>query len=167
MRARSVTVCALLAAVGAVGAARGRNEAPEVGEKEARQAIATFLKDPLGRAARDAGKKIAVFVIQSKDVEVVVGKEEAAWLGKEVKHGGLLTMAYLAGSAQSQLDTGVVRHDPHSGLVQVFRVYRTLQQKDKKYKVAEVEKLLALHREGKLMKHLADLHEKRPKKGPR
>jgi hypothetical protein len=166
VKSRRVTVGVLLAALLMIGSASGRDEEPEISEKEVRQAIATFMKEPLGPSAKEAGKKIALFVIQSKDVVVIVGKEDTAWLDKKVKHGGLLVIAYLAGSAQSQLDTGVVRHDPHSALLAVFRLYRTLRQKDKKYRVAEVERLLALHRDGKLMKHLVELQEKAAKKAP-
>jgi hypothetical protein len=99
-----------------------------------------------------------VFTVKSKD--------DMPWVGKKVKHGELLMIAYLAGSAGSQLDTGVFGHDPHSAWLGVFRLYRVLQRADRKYKVAEVEQLLDLHRKGKLMKHLVELQEKAAKKAP-
>lgn len=158
---RILTGVALLAVLSAVG--RADDKPPDVSENSFREAAATFLGDPLKPAAKEAVKKITVFVVRSKDVLVVLNKDEAYLIGKEGKYQGLLATAYLAGSALSQLDSGVGRHDAYSGLIQVFRVYRAIKKQDKKYKVAEVEQLLKLHRDGKLMKHLLDAKAKRPK----
>jgi hypothetical protein len=135
---------------------------PPITEKDVREAIATLMARPLTPAGEAAAKKIAVFAVKSKDVVVVLG-EEMPWLKKKPKHGMLLMSAYIAGSVRSQLDTGVMRHDPYSALLSVFRLYRVLRKEDPKYRVPEIEALLKLHEEGKRMKHLLTLAEKKKK----
>jgi hypothetical protein len=49
----------------------------------------------------------------------------------------------------------------YAALQQVFRTYQQLQQQDKNFKRSEIEKLIAMDKEGKLKKHVADIQEKR------
>ena len=68
--------------------------------------------------------------------------------------------AFTAGNVRSQLDSGVCRDDPYSGLIAVFRVYRHLKKANPELTIPEVETLLELHQQGKLMEHLAKEKER-------
>ena len=72
-------------------------------------------------------------------------------------------MAFMAGNVQAQLESGVKGNDPYSGFLQVLRVYHLVRQQDKEYKLEAVEKLLKMHKEGKLLKYALELKEKRDK----
>jgi superfamily II DNA helicase RecQ len=137
----------------------------EITPAEARKAIGVFQQKPASVEGKAAGKAILVFALQSKDVVIVVGKEETAWLGidkdKKDENTDHLVAAYIAGSVLAQLDAKKPGHDMYAALQQVFRTYQQLQQQDKELKRPEIEKLFAKDKEGKLKKHVADIQEKR------
>jgi hypothetical protein len=58
----------------------------------------------------------------------------------------------------------VKRNDRYAGLLALFCVHRTLQAKDREFKIAAVDELLKLHRQDRLIKHLLQLEEKKPTK---
>jgi hypothetical protein len=155
-------VLALLAGAAAGGpGAAGQKKGPQVTEKEFRQANFQLLEDPLADKARDYAKAVIVFAAQTPDAEVTLGKRELKWVGgKEDKRGMLLLAAYAGGNTLSQLNSGVKRDDPYAGLLQVFRVYRALRRRDKDFRNDEVDRLLGLHRQGRLLLHLEEDREK-------
>jgi hypothetical protein len=142
----------------------------EITPAEARKAIKLFQEKPATPEGKDAGKQILIFAAQSKDVVVSLGNEEASWFGlekdKKDENAGRLMVAYVAGSVLSQLDSKKSTHDMYAGLQQVFRTYQQLQKQDKDFKRPELDKLIAMDKEGKLKKHVAEILEKRgdPKK---
>jgi hypothetical protein len=155
-----VVVCALLA-----GAARAGDEKAKVTEKDFRRSAALLLEDPLGKAAGDHAKLILVFVANSPNTTVMLGEEELKWLGKkEDKRGLLLMSAYLAGNVAAQLNSGVDRNDRYSGLMYLFQVYRKARAADKEFRIAEVDKLLKMHAEERLVSHLAEVEKRQPSK---
>lgn len=140
------------------------DDKPELTEKQFRRASAMLLEDPLADGAGDLAKLALVFVMQTPKAGVMLGEEEMKWIGKDDKRSLLLFGAYLAGNAQSQLNSGVKRNDRYSGLLSLFQVYRQLQAKDKDFKIADVDELLKLHKEDKLVAHLIELEKKKPTK---
>ena len=127
-----------------------------VSETSVRQAIATFLRMPASPSSKRSMSTIVTFASESDDVSVTVSQKAVPWYGdKEVQHGEVLLCAFISGNILSQLDTGVNRDDSYSGLVKVFRVYRYLQKRRKGYSVPAVDRLLQVHKDGKLMKHLS------------
>lgn len=153
-------LCGLLPA----GGGRAEEKKGDVTPQQFRRARLLLLEDPLGKNGKDLARICMVFAMQTPDAAVVLGKEEMAWVGKDRERGLLLLGAYAAGNTASQLDSGVRRNDRYAGLLSLFRVYRTLRAADKKFRVAAVEKLLDLHKDDKLVRHLLELEKKKPTK---
>lgn len=161
---RIITLYALLAIIVVATGAQAQEKQPEITEKQFWRASLLFMEDPLGESAKEYAKAILVFTSQTPKAAVFLGEEEMRWVGKDDQRGLLLFTAYIAGNTQSQLRSGVKRNDRYAGLLHLFHVYRGLQERDKEFKIAEVEELLKLHREGQLVKHLLDLEAKKPTK---
>jgi len=142
-------------------------KAREVSEKEFLEASRELLSDPTSQAAKDHAQTVIAFTVQTPKAIVVLGDEEAKWFGEDENRRMLLVAGYSAGNVQSQLHSGVARNDRYAGLVTLFKVYRGLQAKDSKFKIAAVEDLLALHRDDKLLRHVVELEEKDSTKLPR
>jgi hypothetical protein len=137
------------------------DDAPPSPER-VRAACDLFCSEPLGEHARLCAAVIWKFSEESDLVKVTVGPHYLPWMKRDdiPKHTDLLVVAFIAGNVASQLDSGVKASDPYSGIIQVFRVYRALNAKDSSYEIAEIEHLLALHREGKLSEHFESLAKK-------
>jgi hypothetical protein len=132
-----------------------------------RKISTTFLNDPANKIASSWSRLIVLYVLESKNVEVVLGREEWTWTGLESEHpyAPLLLAGYTSGNILSQMNSGVKRNDRYSGLLTLFRVYRTLRETDEEFKPLDaVEQLLKLHRENKLTAHLQELDKKKPEK---
>jgi hypothetical protein len=125
--------------------------------------LAAFLEDPLQEKGKDIARALVVHTMRTPKAAVVLGEAELKWLGKKDDGRGLLLFAaYLGGNTRAQLLSGVKQNDRYSGLVALFAVYRRLQARDKGYKIPAVEELRRLHREGKLLAHLAEMERKMP-----
>jgi hypothetical protein len=122
-----------------------------------REAVSLFLDTGDKKYTKD----IVEFITKSDKVNVVVSPETAPWVNKgNNENSALLLVAFLAGNALSQLDSGIKRSDPYSGTLQVFRLYRRLQTKNKKYQVPEIEELFKLHQNGKLISYFEKISSK-------
>lgn len=164
---RTIVLSVLLAAVGPAALADEKNATGvKISDKSFRQISSTFLNDPLHKSAGDWSRLILLYTMQTPNAAVVLGHEELRWvgLGGDEQRSLLLLAAYAAGNIQSQLNSGVKRNDRYSGLLTLFRVYRTLREQNKKFRIAAVDRLLDLHREDKLVRHLQKLEEKEPTK---
>jgi hypothetical protein len=130
--------------------------------------LTVFLDDPLHEKAKDMARAVVLFTLETPKAAVVLGEPELKWIGKRDDDRSLLLFAaYTGGNTRSQLLSGVKQNDRFSGLVALFAVYRKLQEKDKDFKIDEVEALRKLHRDGKLLEHLVELEKKAPTKlGP-
>jgi hypothetical protein len=127
--------------------------------------LTVFLDDPHHKDAKEMAKVLIVFTMESPKATVVLGSEELKWIGKKGDDRSvLLFAAYIGGNTRSQLLSGVKQNDRYSGLVALFAVYRKLQDKDKDFKIAEVEELRKLHADGKLLAHVVELEKKMPTK---
>jgi hypothetical protein len=163
-------VCLSLVLIGAVSTVQAddRNKkGVTISDASFRQISTTYLNDPLHMSAPAWARLILLYMKQTPNAAVVVlSSEELRWAGLDENHpySPQLLAAYAAGNIQSQLNSGVKRNDRYSGLLTLFHVYRVLRQKDKKFKFAAVEDLLALHEEGKLVRYLQKLDEKKPAK---
>jgi hypothetical protein len=161
--ARTIFLCVLLCWCAAT-VALAEDRKPALSEKQFRRASLALLEGPLGESAEDLARLIAIYVIQTPDAAVVLGQEEMKWAGKDKKRRWLLLAAYLAGNAQSQLNSGIKRNDRYSGLLSLFKVYRQVRAKEKKFRIDEVEQLLKMHKEDRLVGHLVELEKKKPTK---
>lgn len=131
-----------------------------ISPQAARRLIEAFLLDPAGANGRAAMPLVLRFAAQSEAVDVQVVPEVVSWLGEgEDERLRILHGAFIAGNVAAQLDTGVNRHDPYSGLVAVFRVYRALRTQDPAFISAGVEVHLRRYRDGTLMQYLVELQE--------
>ena len=164
MTAMRMTCVSALLSVLLAGGGRTEEKKRDISEKEFRRATVLLLEDPLGKNGKDIARLCLLFTMQTPDAAIVLGKEEMEWVGKDKERGLLLLAAYAAGNAASQLDSGVKRNDRYAGLLYLFRVYRTLRQKDRKFKIPAVDELRKLHKEDKLVKHLLELEKKKPTK---
>jgi hypothetical protein len=126
-----------------------------ISEKEVRIAIESFLQNPT--VPSEEAKTIVTFAAESDAVNVVMGPVSCPWIGNKEHEDAqpLLLAAFAAGNVRSQLDSGVRKDDAYSGLIAVFRVYRHMKNANPKLTIPEVEKLLKLHRQGRLTEHLA------------
>jgi len=148
-----------LAPLGAELAAADDTASGEIAEKDVRAAIREFLETPWTGRPSQSRRTIHTFAGQSKEVLVITCDTTFSWFGDLGQpYRGVLFDAYVAGNVRSQLDSGIKGDDPYSGLIQVFRVYRHLRAESPDYRVPELEKLLALHRKGKLYRAVRDLH---------
>lgn len=138
------------------------SQEPAVTEDQVRKAIALFQKDPFALEAKSAGKEILLFALQSKQVAVVVDKEETEWfLDKKDEFSSVYMTAYFSGNILAQLNLKRVDTDVYAGLREVLRVYQLAKKKSKDYSRPALEKFLALEKEGKLQAALADVQKKR------
>lgn len=168
---RTVALCAVLIAVGSgpVAAQKkdGDKETPKISEKDFYRVFFSLLLDPTNDKAEDAAKIVMAFTTRTPKSAVLIGKDELEWCGmtkdaaaRKDRRPLLLMAAYTGGNTQAQIATGVRRNDRYAGLLAVFEVYRKLRAKDKDFKVAALDSLLALHKAGKLSGHLAELDKK-------
>jgi len=168
MRRLLCTSCVGLIAFSAV-AAYAQN--PGVSTDDVRKAIASFLTDPLKESAKDDAKKIVSFATGSPDVMVIMGPEEMGWLKENPKakkdYAGLLLTAFIAGNMQTQLELGEKRNEVYSGALQVMRTYREIRKKDPEFQSPAVEELFKKHRDGSLLKHIAEIQERREAARPK
>ena len=165
---RTIGLSVLLVAVGSAGLADERDKkGVTISDESFRKIASTFLNDPRQMSAPAWSRLILLYTMQTPNAAVVLGSEELHWAGVGGDHPYSLRLlaAYAAGNIQSQLNSGVKRNDRYSGLLTLFHVYRTLREKDKKFpKIPDVERLLELHRQDKLVTHLQKLEEKKPTK---
>lgn len=147
------------------GQQKGR-KGPEISDKVFRQTSSLLLEDPLNKSARDWARLIMLYSQDSSSAAVILGREELSWIAVDRDDGRslLLLAAYFAGNIQSQLNSGIKRNDRYSGLLTLFRVYRSLREQDNQFRVAAVDDLLTLHEEAKLVSHLQRLEERKAAK---
>ena len=127
--------------------------------------LTMFLEDPLQEKGKEVAKLLVFYTMETPKAAVMLGKPEMTWIGKKEDDRSLLLFAaYVSGNTRSQLLSGVKQNDRYSGLVTLFAVYQRLQDKDKKFKIAEVEELRQRHADGKLMAHLVEMEKKMPTK---
>ncbi len=134
-----------------------KKAAGDVSKEDVRRAIAIFRRDPLNAQGEMTRPIIFMFAKESPDVEVSLIQNHLLWFdNKSLPDGSrqVLLAAYMAGTIQSQLDSGKTKHDPLAAAEQVIATYRQLQKADPRLKVREIEDLADLQKRGKLAEHL-------------
>ncbi len=164
MKSLPMVFVSVLVVLAATNAHAEEKKGPTISDKTFRRASFLLLDDPLSKTARDSARLILLYTLQKPNAAVGLSRQELRWIGKGDQRSLLLLAAYAAGDVGSQLNSGVKRNDRYSGLLCLFRVYRALREKEESFKVSEVEDLLQLHQEGKLVNHLQKLEEKTPTK---
>ncbi len=134
----------------------------ELTETEFNKELSNLLANPTQRDADVIAKKIVMFMMGNKHAVVILGPEELKWGFNDEKYGKILFAAFVGGNTQSQLYSGVHGNDRYSGLISLFKAYRQLKANDSDFTVKEIETLLALHKEGKMMQYLIELEKKQP-----
>jgi hypothetical protein len=121
----------------------------KVSKDEVQQAIARFMASP-GPGA-DA-QLINKFAEESTDCTIGISPNVMPWVNLKPapKYSGALMTAFVAGNVKSQLDSGKNADDPYAGLLSVFKVYDKLREKDKDFKVAQIDELIAKEKSGEL-----------------
>jgi hypothetical protein len=134
---------------------------PQAPDDEARirAQIELFLADPTSETGSDAASAIAVYVNESKAVDVQISTKVCVWVlsGAEQDTKEKLLAAFMAGNVRSQLDTGTKRDDSYSGIVQALRVYRALKAQNPSLKEAGMERFATMQAKGELNQHILDL----------
>jgi hypothetical protein len=160
---------AVLSLVLAPSAALVPDPAPGDDEAKIRAQIEQFLADPAAEASSDAASAIAVYVNESKVVDVQISTKVCVWVLSNAEQGTkeLLLAAFMAGNVRSQLDTGTKQDDSYSGIVQALRVYRALKAQNPGLKEAGMDKFAAMQAKGELNQYILDLRAEadgKPKK---
>jgi hypothetical protein len=145
-------------------AAAGDDKPADLTPKQFRRVATALLEDPLAEKAPDLARLVIYYTMETSSASVVLGEEELTWIAKDDPRSLVLFAAYLAGNVQSQHSSGVQRNDRYSGLLGLFQAYRLFREKDKEFQVKEVDELLKLHQDDKLLAHLAGLEKKKPPK---
>lgn len=122
---------------------------PLISKADAIAAIERFMASP--GPGKDA-VAINQFAEQSDECTVAISANVMPWLmlNPPPKYNGALLTGFVAGNVKSQLDTGKNADDGYSGLLAVFKVYDKLREKDKDFKIAEIEELIAKEKKGEL-----------------
>jgi hypothetical protein len=164
---RTTCLSLLLLGVADVPASQKKdNKVPPISDDSVRLYCLELAKDPLNRSAPGYSRLILRYAMEKPNAHIGVGDDELRWIGVGGKEEYVLLLlgGYLAGNIQSQLNSGVQRDDRYSGVLTLFQVYRSLQSKDKEFKINAIDNLLALHQEGRLIGYLQQLDEKKPAK---
>jgi hypothetical protein len=156
----------LIAVISAVRSDERKSPGITISDKSFQQISTAFLNDPQHKSAGDWSRLIMLYAKQTSSAELLLGRDEMHWvaLDPSERRSLLLLAAYAAGNIQSQLNSGVKRNDRYSGVLTLFRVYRSLREQNGTFKIAAVENLLTLHREDKLVEHLRKLDAEKPTK---
>jgi hypothetical protein len=137
----------------------------ELTDQQFNRLLTMFLDDPLQEKGKDIARLLIIHTMQTSKAAVMLGEPEMKWIGKKEDDRSLLLFAaYLGGNTRSQLLTGVKQNDRYSGLVTLFAVYQRLQDRDKEFKITEIDALRKLHKDGKLLAHLVEMEKKMPTK---
>lgn len=158
---RAVALSMLLLPASAAAAA-DEPKGPKLSEKNFRDISSLLMSDPLNKSARDWSRLVMLYTLQTSDAVVILGRDELRWIDSDGKYGTVLLAAYLSGNIQSQLNSGVKRNDRYAGLLSLFRAYRALRENDKDFKIPQVDDLLSLQQEDRLLKHLQKFEDERP-----
>ena len=112
-------------------------------------AIERFMANP---GPTDDARLINQFAQESSDCMVGLSPNVMPWATVQPapKYSGALLTAFIAGNVKSQLDSGKNADDPHAGLLAVFKVYEKLREKDKDFKVAQIDELMTKEKNGEL-----------------
>lgn len=163
----NVRLLVLLVFIGCALRATGQGpdkpeKAQEPTDAQLRRLFAQFQDDPLGKDGKELAKALLAVAAVTSRAAVVLGEEEMAWVGDHERYKFLLLAGYLGGNLQSQFNSGIKQNDRYAGLLTLFQVYRAIREQDKDYKSPELDKLLALQKEGKLLKHIVELEARKP-----
>lgn len=152
-RIAALVLIALTACAGAQAKTRD-----SIDRETVRKAITIFRRTPANQQGSMVRPIILRYAQESPDVEVLVSPKLLPWLDTNGKGheeaGAVLLTAYVAGNVQSQLEKRKMKDDPVAGTEQVIATYRQLQKTKPRLRIMEVEKLIDLQRQGKLVKHL-------------
>ncbi len=135
--------------------ARAKPSEQPIDKETVRKAITIFRQTPANQQGSMVRPIILRFAVESPEVQIVVPPLILPWIeggkARSEAKAALLT-AYVAGDVRAQLDQRKMKDDPVAGTEQVISTYRQLQKTEPQLKINEVEKLIDLHKQGKLAK---------------
>jgi hypothetical protein len=136
-------------------------------KSEVLAAIDRFIASP---GPTEDARAINVFADKSDACTVNIADDVLTWLRHQpqYKYNGALVTGFIAGNVKSQLDSGKAVDDSYAGVLATFKVYEKLQQRDKDFKVPEIEEQMAMEKKGELKawieKQLEVARQRQPKK---
>lgn len=118
-------------------------------KSEVLAAIGRFMESP---GPTEDAKAINRFAEKSDAVTVNIADDVLTWLRHQpaYKYNGALLTGYVAGNVKSQLDSGKSGDDTYAGVLATFAVYDKLRERDKDFKVPEIEEQMAMQKKGNL-----------------
>jgi hypothetical protein len=149
-------VAALVLFVAAAVSSPAQQPKQTIPKADVLQAIADFRAEPESARGNGAASVIVRFAQDSPDVTVSGSPALQPWMAPKPppKQSRTLLVAYIAGSVRSQLESGKTKDDTLAGEEQVIETYQKIQQTTPDLHIAEVEKLVALQKQGKLKEYL-------------
>ena len=125
-------------------------------DTEISSTISEFLKEPLSPAATGLAQKILTFAEESPNHEIAISPKYTPWLEEEKASaaGSLLLAAFFAGNLKAQIESGVSSPKPYEGVLAVIDVYKKIQARKAGFRMASVDRLIDLERQGTLKSYI-------------
>lgn len=153
---RLIALCLLcLLSIGSVFA---KEPEPEITKEIALKAIERFRAEPESEMGRGCAAIIVRFAEASPDVKITLSAKTTPWISDkktDKRRGALLLGAFVAGNMRAQFERGVAEDQSFAGVEQVIATYRQMQKSTPAFRLASVEKLITLQKDGKLAEYLA------------
>ena len=135
--------------------ARAKSTEQPIDKETVRKAITIFRQTPANQQGSMVRPIILRFAQESLEVQIAFPPLMLSWIeggkARSEDRAALLT-AYVAGDVRAQLDQRKMKDDPVAGIEQVIATYRQLQKTEPQLRINAIEKLIDLHRQGKLAK---------------
>ena len=130
---------------------------PEFSKDVVLRAITAFRHDPTSESGHAARFVVVNYSHDSPDV--VIKFTPKNYPISEIKPAsederGTLLAAFIVGNLDSQLSRGSKGDDAYAGDLQLIKTYRQLQQKNRRLKIAAIEKMAELEVHGELKRYL-------------
>jgi hypothetical protein len=123
------------------------------------EAIKEFDEDPFSKTTGRNMRTIIAFAENSPEVLVVFSPKVMPWFKNGIdKQLQLIFLAsYTAGNIQAQIKSSKYENNSYAGLLQVFKTYEKLKDKNPELKIPEIEELITLEKDHKLQDYLKDV----------
>ncbi len=129
-------------------------------EARVRKNIEIFLRNPMSESAREAGAQIIEFAGESPNYHIELEVGYMPWVKDSAlpKGSQILLAAFVAGNLREQMRKNSSQPEPYAGVLVALEVYEKMKRSDGAFRIAKVEKFLAMERQGTLRSHIASVH---------
>lgn len=145
---------------------RDSDKIENISKEVALKAIALLQREPASDRGRSAAALILKYADASPDVEVTIDPALMPWINQDPppRYLDVLLGAYIAGNVRPQIETGVKKDNPLSGITQVIDTYRQLKKADISLFILSIENYAKLQSQGKLKSTIESITAKAAKK---